>query len=83
MRLRSDISLRRSGGALRVFDPRQGGVYAFNGAGALLVEALAKGASRDALARVLVEQFEVTPLVARGDVAAFLEQLEQRGLVAS
>ena len=81
MRLRSDILVRRSGGATQLFDRRGGGVFALNAVGALVVEALGRGESRAEIARALSERFDVTALVANTDLAGFLENLEKHGLV--
>lgn len=52
-----------------------------NPAGALLWQALAKGATRDDLVRDLQAEFEVDEATASADVDAFLADLDDRGLL--
>ena len=54
-----------------------------NPAGALLWEALADGATKDALANLLVERFSIDESRAAADVDAFLAQLDEAGLLAA
>lgn len=53
-----------------------------NSSGALLWEALARGATRGELEAVLTETYELDPGRAREDVEAFLADAEARGLLA-
>ena len=54
-----------------------------NPAGALLWGALAEGAAKDVLARLLVQQFSIDESQAAADVDAFLAQLDEAGLLAA
>ena len=52
-----------------------------NRCGTALWPALARGATVDELVQILLERFEVEPARARADVEAFLDSLDQRGLI--
>ena len=54
-----------------------------NPAGALLWGALAEGATKDELERLLVQQFSIDESQAAADVDAFLAQLDEAGLLAA
>ena len=54
-----------------------------NGTGKVLWEALADGSTPDALADLLVDQFGIDRTEAGADVATFLAELGERGLVVT
>lgn len=54
-----------------------------NRSGTVLWEALGRGATHEELVGMLVDQFGVDRDTAARDVIAFVEQLRQRGLVAT
>ncbi len=56
-------------------------VVVVNGTGLFLVERLQQGDMAEGLAEALVEVFEVSAEAARRDVAAFLSQMAQEGLL--
>ena len=55
------------------------GMLSLNGSGALLWQALEKGADREALADVLTAEYEVERAVALADVDEFLTTLRNAG----
>lgn len=61
----------------------QGEYYAVKGVAATLWRHLAEPRDLDALCAAVAEEYDVTPAACRGDVAAFLEQLSGKGMVAA
>jgi Coenzyme PQQ synthesis protein D (PqqD) len=53
-----------------------------NDSGTVLWEALTEGATRDELAALLADRFDLAPAAAAEDVDGFLAQLEAQGLLA-
>ncbi len=80
--LRSDVTWNQEGdGPGYLFDPRTGSIFGLNRTAAALLEGLKRGEDAETLAARLVRRFEVETLTARMDVRAFLDGLEERGLV--
>lgn len=57
-------------------------MLSFNGVGAFLFEQLMTGADRPAVIRTVVETYDVTPEKAETDLDAFIEKLNQAGVLA-
>lgn len=55
-------------------------VIQLNDTGLLLWESLVKGADKNTLVEVLLENYEVTEEIARQDVDAFVQRLESAGV---
>lgn len=56
-------------------------IFELNGTAARVCEMLASGTTRDAILDRLLEEFEVDPVRAAGDVDELLAALERRGLI--
>ena len=83
LRLRPDgLHWRELDDEVIALDAARSQYVATNPAGTLLWEALAAGATRGELARVLVRTYGLSEEQAAGDAAAFLRQLEAEGLLA-
>ena len=55
--------------------------FTATGVGPFLLAHLADGATEESLARLLMEQYEVTPDAAKADVAEFIEQLKDQHML--
>jgi hypothetical protein len=58
-------------------------VYTFNGLGAQLWHSLEQSRTEEDLIALVMQNFNVTAVVAESDVRAFLADLKQTGLVTS
>ncbi|MEQ6902456.1 PqqD family protein [Nocardioides sp. YIM 152588] len=82
MRLRDDdVTWREIDGEMVILDLQSSAYLTANAAGTLLLKRLVEPTTAPALAQVLVEAFDVPASVAARDVAAFLDLLDQRGLL--
>ncbi|MBT3340046.1 MAG: HPr-rel-A system PqqD family peptide chaperone [Planctomycetes bacterium] len=82
MKLRSNLQWRREGDAPGyLFDPRSGNVHGLNDTAAFLLTRIEAGDGRAALIEAVVAEFDIFPLSARTDVDAFLNILQDHGLV--
>lgn len=61
----------------------QGEYYAVKGVAATLWRHLAEPCDLDTLCAAVADDYDVTPDACRADVAAFLEQLSGKGMVAA
>jgi coenzyme PQQ synthesis protein D (PqqD) len=84
----SPLRLRREGvtwlevdGEVVALDAESSKYLSANASGAVLWQALAKGATRDELAEALTSTFGIDEATARGDVDAFVAELEARQLL--
>lgn len=75
------VSLRLGPERGFLFDQRTGRVYSLNETAALAVARLAEGAGAPEMEAALVNAFDVEADVARTDLARFVEQLVEEGLV--
>jgi Coenzyme PQQ synthesis protein D (PqqD) len=81
-RLRPEgLSWREIQGEVVAVDVSSSTYLSANDSGTLLWQALADGATRDELAALLVERFELEPEQAGEDVDAFVAQLRAQGLL--
>ena len=78
-----DAAVRVRLGAERgfVFDQRTGRVYSLNASAALAAERIQSAASLTAVVAAVVEAFEVDAATAGRDLATFVAQLVEAGLV--
>ncbi len=84
LRLRSDaLFWRESGEEVVALDGEAERYLAVSESGAWLWKQLATGTTADELASALCDRYGITPEVAQHDVAAFVEQLSSRGLLAA
>ena len=82
LRLRADeLSWRAIDGEVVAIDVPSSTYLSANPAGAILWQMLATGATQHDLAARLVEMFGIDPGLATSDVAAFVDDLTQRGLL--
>ena len=86
MKLKSDFALRQVADTWVVLPLREesvnfNGMLTLNEAGALLWQALEQGSDREALAEVLLKEYEVERQQALTDVDEFLEKLQNVGCV--
>jgi hypothetical protein len=86
----SQLQLRRQGvswtdvdGEIVALDEDAAVYLAANETGGMLWRALSQGCTRDELAALLCEAYEVPAEQARADVDAFLASLRDRGLLAA
>jgi hypothetical protein len=83
LRLRtSDLSWRELDDEVIAVDIETSTYLGTNKAGTLLWRRLSGGATRQDLADLLVETYEIEPERARADVQSFLDDLAARGLLA-
>lgn len=83
LRLREDgLSWRALEGEVIALDLSESLYLSANASGALLWQALARGATRAELEATLVDAYAIAPERARADVDAFLADAEERGLLA-
>jgi hypothetical protein len=83
IRLRKDgINWVETEGEVVALDAASIGYLGINETGAVLWQALADGATREALVSLLLESFDVDQAVAEADVDAFLAELERLELLA-
>jgi len=75
------LAARRFDDEMAVIDLRARVVHTMNATASHLWELIGQGATFDDLVRNLSDKFEVDGASAEKDVAAFLESLEQAGLV--
>ena len=66
-----------------ILDVQTATYLTLNGSGQRLWKQLERGSSPGALASLLVEAFGISDIQAEGDVQAFLEDLNERGLLAT
>ena len=84
LRLRADnVFWRESGGAVVALDADGSRYLLANPSAAELWKRLAGGATEADLIDALCDRFDVPPDAAQRDVAAFLAQLSERGLLAT
>jgi len=82
LRLRPDaLHWRRIEDEVIAIDLRASTYLSANGSGAVLWEALARGATREALAELLVQKFGIDNARAASDVQSFVDDLTARGLL--
>lgn len=82
MRLRGrELTWRDVEGEIVALDLATSVYFSSSGSGAVLWHLLARGATREQLAEALVGRFGIDPARARGDVDAFLAELDEHGLV--
>ena len=82
LHLRGDgLDWRDFEGEIVALDIAQAEYYAVNRSGAVLWQAVARGATRQQLTDLLVERFGLSPEVAAADVGQFVADLERRGLL--
>ena len=60
-----------------VFDPETGNAYTVNETGLLILKALRENKDPQEIARILSEEYEISPGAALRDVEEFLEMLRQ------
>jgi hypothetical protein len=84
LRLRQDhLTWREVDGEIVAVDLTSSRYLSANPAGALLWQMLATGTTREALIARLVEEFDITEDRADADVAAFIDALAARNLLAT
>jgi hypothetical protein len=82
LRLRGDgLHWRDIEGEVVALEERASLYFAANPSGALLWNALAEGATHEALVSALVERYQLDPDAAREDVDRFLHELAAHGLL--
>lgn len=83
MRLRStDISTRKLGDETIVLNLATSRYFTITGVGGRAMELLAEETSLDSLVEAITSEYEVEPIDARRDLAAFLERLRAAELLA-
>jgi hypothetical protein len=82
LQLRTDaVAWRSVEGEVVALDLRQSEYLVFNATGEVLWKALAEGETSDGLVARVLRVFDVDPVTATVDVAAFVADLQERGLV--
>jgi hypothetical protein len=82
LHLRSDgLDWRDFEGEIVALDIRQSEYFAVNRSGAVLWQAVARGATRQQLAALIIDRFGLSEEEATADVERFVVDLERRGLL--
>lgn len=82
MRLRStDISTRTIGDETIVLSLRTSRYFTITGVGTRMLELLAEDISLEELVGMIVDEYEVDPVIARRDIEAFLDRLRDAQLI--
>ncbi|HFC98780.1 MAG TPA: HPr-rel-A system PqqD family peptide chaperone [Thermosulfurimonas dismutans] len=63
-----------------IFDPETGNSYTVNETGLFILEKLRQGLSPEEIARLLSQEYDISPEEARRDLEDFLEVLVRYGL---
>ncbi len=63
-----------------IFDPETGNSYTVNETGLFILEKLRQGLSSEEIARLLGQEYDISPEEARRDLEDFLEVLVRYGL---
>ena len=63
-----------------IFDPERGDSYTVNETGLLILKKLKENLSPEEIARVLSEEYEISPEEALRDIYEFLDTLKRLGL---
>ena len=83
LQLRSDrLEWRAVDGEVVALDVRTSEYLAINVSGRLMWEALARGATRDGLVRLLIDEYALDPTNAERDAELFIAELRRRDLLA-
>ncbi len=80
-RQKRDIAWRNFAGEAVLLDPSEGVVFVLNEVGLRIWSLLDEPQPPAELARQICEEYSVPPEQVTGDVTAFLEALQERGLV--
>lgn len=64
-----------------LLDTRSGTYFSIDGVGIRIWELLRNGATEERIVQRILREYDVTPDVARTDVAGFLHTLAERGLI--
>jgi hypothetical protein len=80
--LNSDVAHREIEGQVLLLTPDDDVLYTLNGTGKLAWELLASGASPREIAARIAATYAIDLETAERDVAAFLDELERRGVVS-
>lgn len=84
LQLRTDgLNWRQIDNEIVALDGAGGSYLAINGSGALLWPSLAHGATREQLAKILVDAYGISEPRAAADTEAFLASLGEQGLLAA
>jgi hypothetical protein len=82
MRLRSnDLVAREIGDEIVILNMQSSKYFTVTGVGTRLFELLADERTPEELVRVILDEYEVSPTVAEGDVTAFLTDMQAAGLI--
>jgi hypothetical protein len=81
VKIRKDLAFRRIAGELFVVDSVRDHLHELNGSAALIWEGLAAGKNEELIAADLAGEFEVGEGEARKDLAAFVAELLEAGLL--
>lgn len=82
LQLRSDrLEWRAVDGEVVALDVSTSEYLAINASGRLMWEALARGATRDGLVTLLVDEYALDPTTAERDADVFIAELRRRGLL--
>ncbi len=79
--IKKGLAYRRIADEMFVVDPQRAELHELNGPAALIWECLASGKGEAGILAALTAEFEVTEKEARADVADFLKELAQAGLL--
>ena len=79
----ADVHWREIDGEVIALETRSSTYVASNAAGALLWSELAKGATSERLADVLVEAYGIDPARSAADVERFLAELSARNMISA
>lgn len=76
-----NISVRKIGGELFIFDRKMSIIHSLNNVGTLIWEQLAAEAAPDKIAEKICDVFEVDQRTAHTDIIEYLRELESKKLI--
>jgi len=83
MKVQKDLRISEHDDGAAILDVRAGEMYSTNGVGARILALLGENLSLDAITERISAEFEAPPERVRGDVEAFVADLQARKLLQS
>lgn len=79
---KKEIAYRKIGDEYFVLTPDDDMLHNVKGVGVRIMELLADGKDEDDILQVLLEEYDAPPAEIEADLASFLAELEEKGVVA-
>lgn len=80
---KKEIAYRKIGDEYFILTPHDSTLHNVKGAGVRIIELLDEGKSEDEVLRLLQEEYDAPAAEIEADLAAFLTELAEKGIVAS